>query len=452
MKNNTLMTSGTIWKEILLFSIPLILGNLFQQLYNIVDSIIVGNVVGSSALAAVGASGAIIQLLVGFCIGASAGAGVVTSQYYGARDDEGVRKAVHTTIAISIAAGAILSVIGVLTAPLILDIMGTPEEVFDQASDYLRVFFAGIIFSVIYNMSAGILNAVGNSRRSLIYLIIAAVSNIFLDILFVAVLKMGVVGAAIATDISQLISCIFILRFMRRSKESYKIRLRDVRFYDNLLGKIVKIGLPTGVQNIVISLSNVVVQSGVNSFGATVMASYAAFNKIDGFILLPILSISMAATTFAGQNYGAREFDRVHKGMKVSIGMGAIYAVVAGALMLIFAPYIIRIFTSEQSVIDYGIYMMKYMYPFYWIIAIFHIATGTIRGVGKTLQAMIMSICSLCAVRILWIWGSFQFAHKLYLLLLGYPITWVIGAIMMLIYIKKGKWLVDPEATEQKES
>ncbi|SCJ92318.1 Staphylococcal virulence regulator protein A [uncultured Eubacterium sp.] len=452
MKNNTLMTSGTIWKEILLFSIPLILGNLFQQLYNIVDSIIVGNVVGSSALAAVGASGAIIQLLVGFCIGASAGAGVVTSQYYGARDDEGVRKAVHTTIAISIAAGAILSVIGVLTAPLILDIMGTPEEVFDQASDYLRVFFAGIIFSVIYNMSAGILNAVGNSRRSLIYLIIAAVSNIFLDILFVAVLKMGVVGAAIATDISQLISCIFILRFMRRSKESYKIRLRDVRFYDNLLGKIVKIGLPTGVQNIVISLSNVVVQSGVNSFGATVMASYAAFNKIDGFILLPILSMSMAATTFAGQNYGAREFDRVHKGMKVSIGMGAIYAVVAGALMLIFAPYIIRIFTSEQSVIDYGIYMMKYMYPFYWIIAIFHIATGTIRGVGKTLQAMIMSICSLCAVRILWIWGSFQFAHKLYLLLLGYPITWVIGAIMMLIYIKKGKWLVDPEATEQKES
>ena len=452
MKNNTLMTSGTIWKEILLFSIPLILGNLFQQLYNIVDSIIVGNVVGSSALAAVGASGAIIQLLVGFCIGASAGAGVVTSQYYGARDDEGVRKAVHTTIAISIAAGAILSIIGVLTAPLILDIMGTPEEVFDQASDYLRVFFAGIIFSVIYNMSAGILNAVGNSRRSLIYLIIAAVSNIFLDILFVAVLKMGVVGAAIATDISQLISCIFILRFMRRSKESYRIRLRDVRFYDNLLGKIVKIGLPTGVQNIVISLSNVVVQSGVNSFGATVMASYAAFNKIDGFILLPILSMSMAATTFAGQNYGAREFERVHKGMKVSIGMGAVYAVVAGALMLIFAPYIIRIFTGEQAVIDYGIYMMKYMYPFYWIIAIFHIATGTIRGVGKTLQAMIMSICSLCAVRILWIWGSFQFAHKLYLLLLGYPITWVIGAIMMLIYIKKGKWLEDPEAAEQKES
>ena len=452
MKNNTLMTSGTIWKEILLFSIPLILGNLFQQLYNIVDSIIVGNVVGSSALAAVGASGAIIQLLVGFCIGASAGAGVVTSQYYGARDDEGVRKAVHTTIAISIAAGAILSIIGGLTAPLILDIMGTPEEVFDQASDYLRVFFAGIIFSVIYNMSAGILNAVGNSRRSLIYLIIAAVSNIFLDILFVAVFKMGVVGAAIATDISQLISCIFILRFMRRSKESYRIRLRDVRFYDNLLEKIVKIGLPTGVQNIVISLSNVVVQSGVNSFGATVMASYAAFNKIDGFILLPILSMSMAATTFAGQNYGAREFDRVHKGMKVSIGMGAVYAVVAGALMLIFAPYIIRIFTGEQAVIDYGIYMMKYMYPFYWIIAIFHIATGTIRGVGKTLQAMVMSICSLCAVRILWIWGSFQFAHKLYLLLLGYPITWVIGAIMMLIYIKKGKWLEDPEAAEQKES
>lgn len=443
------MTSGTIWKEILLFSIPLILGNLFQQLYNIVDSIIVGNVVGSNALAAVGASGAIIQLLIGFCIGASAGAGVVTSQFYGARDDEGVRKAVHTTIAISIAAGAILSVLGVLTAPWILQAMGTPEEVFDQASDYLRVFFAGVIFSVIYNMTAGILNAVGNSKRSLIYLIIAAVSNIVLDILLVAVLKMGVVGAAIATDVSQLISCIFILRFLRRSNESYKIKFKDIRFYDNLLSRIVKIGLPTGVQNIVISVSNVVVQSGINSFGATVMAAYAAFNKIDGFILLPILSMSMAATTFAGQNYGAREFDRVRKGMKVSIGMGAVYAIVAGALMLVFAPYIIRIFTGEQDVIASGIYMMKYMYPFYWIIAIFHIATGTIRGVGKTMQAMVMSICSLCAVRILWIWGSFQFAHELYLLLLGYPITWIIGSVMMLIYIKKGKWLEEPRLEEK---
>lgn len=441
MKQNTLMTSGVIWKELLLFAIPLILGNLFQQLYSIVDSVVVGNVVGSHALAAVGASGSIIQLLIGFIIGASAGAGVVTSQYYGAQNEEGVHKAVHTTLAISICAGVIISVAGVLLTPWILRMMDTPAEVFDQAADYLRVFFAGHFFAVIYNMMAGILNAVGNSRRSLIYLIIAAISNIFLDIFFVAVLKTGVIGAALATDISQGISCLFILLFLCRSKESYRVSLRDIRFYDNLLSRIVRIGLPTGVQNIVVSLSNVVVQSGVNSFGATVMAAYAAYNRVDGFILLPVLSIGMAATTFAGQNFGAQKLDRVHQGMKVSIGMGTVYAVIAGAAMLILAPYIIRIFTADQEVIETGIFMMKYMYPFYWVLAIFHIAIGSIRGVGRTFAAMVMSLVSLCAVRILWIWGVFKIAHELYLLMLGYPFTWLIGAVMMIVYIKKFHWL-----------
>lgn len=450
-ENNTLMTSGSIWKQLLLFSIPLVLGNLFQQLYNIVDSIIVGNVVGSEALAAVGSSGAVIQLLIGFLIGASAGAGVVTSQAYGAQDAKAVSKAVHTALAISIAAGIIVSLIGVLTAPLILRIMGTPEEVFHQASAYLRTFFAGIIFAVVYNLAAGILNAVGNSKKALVYLIIAAISNIALDILFVAVLKMGVVGAALATDISQGISCLFILRFLRRSKESYRVRLRDIRFYDHLGAKIIKIGLPTGVQNIVISLSNVVVQSGINSFGATVMASYAAFNKIDGFILLPILSISMAATTFAGQNYGAKELKRVYKGMKVSVGMGSAYAVVAAAIMLLFTPYLMSIFTRNPEVINYGVYMTKYMYPFYWVLAIFHISLGTIRGVGKTFEAMIMSLVSLCAMRIIWIWGTFQITHKLNLLLLGYPITWAAGAVMVLIYLSRGKWLQRPKYIAEKQ-
>ncbi len=448
MKNNTLMTSGVIWKEILFFSIPLILGNLFQQLYNMVDSIVVGNVVGSEALAAVGSSGSIIQLLIGFCVGASAGAGVVTSQHYGAGNDEAVKKAVHTTIAIAVVAGLILSVIGVFLAPVILRLMETPEEVFDQAADYLQYFFGGIVFSVVYNLCAGILNAVGNSKRSLIYLIIAAVSNIVLDILFVAGFRWGVIGAAVATDISQLISCIFILRYLRRSKESYGIRFRDIRFHKGFLSRIIKLGLPTGIQNIVISLSNVVVQSGINSFGATVMAAYAAFNKIDGFILLPILSINMAATTFAGQNYGAEKIDRIHDGMKISIKMGTVYAIVAGALMLILAPYIIRIFTDEQAVIENGIYMMKYMYPFYWVIAIFHVSIGTIRGVGKTLEAMIMSILSLCAARIAWIWITFQFVHKLNILLIGYPVTWAIGVLMVFVYIKRTDWLKLPEKTE----
>ena len=448
-KNNTLMTSGTIWKEILFFSIPLVLGNLFQQLYNIVDSIIVGNVVGSHALAAVGAGGSVIQLLIGFCIGASSGAGVVTSQYYGAKNEEGVRKAVHTTLAISISAGIVLSVIGVLAAPAILKAMGTPEEVFEQAADYLQVYFAGIIFAIVYNMSAGILNAVGNSRRSLMYLVIAVVTNIVLDILFVYVFRMGVIGAALATDISQLVSCVFILRFLSKSREMYRVQLRKIRFYDHLLSRILKIGLPTGVQSIVISLSNIMVQSSINSFGATVMASYAAFNKIDGIILLPIMSISMAATTFCGQNFGACEVERVKKGMKTSVGMGTLYAIAAGAVMLIFGPYIIRIFTGEQAVIENGIYMMNLMYPFYWTLAIMNITIGAIRGTGRTMEGMVVSIFSLCVCRVIWIFAALRISHRLSLLILGYPITWIIGAVIMLVYIKRGRWLRVEELEER---
>lgn len=441
MKNSTIMTEGSIWKKILFFSIPLILGNLFQQLYNTVDSIIVGNYIGSEALAAVGSSGSIITLLIGFCIGASAGAGVVIAQFYGARDKEGVRKAVHTTIAIAIAAGAILTIVGIVTTPLLLKAMGTPKEVFDQASIYLKVYFGGILFSVVYNMSAGILNAVGNSKRSLVYLMIAATSNIFLDLLFVVVFKMGIVGAAIATDISQLLSCIFIILFLVRSEDVYRVKLKDIRCYDNLLGKILKIGLPTGVQNIVISLSNVIVQSSVNSFGAVAMAGFAAYIKVDGFNILPVLSFSMAATTFVGQNVGAGRLDRVKKGMYVSVAMGIIYTVCTGILLLAFAPQVIGVFTQNGKVVEYGVYIMRFFCPFYWMLGILHILAGTIRGTGKTMQAMVVFLFSLCIFRVLWIWGAMSVSHKIGGVMLGYPLSWLVGLVMILIYVWKGNWM-----------
>jgi len=447
-RDNTLMTSGTIWKQILFFAIPLILGNLFQQLYSMVDAIIVGNFVGPNALAAVGSSMTLINLIIGFFIGAAAGSGVVTSQFYGAGNDEGVRKAVHTTLAISIIGGIILSVAGVLIAPWLLRVINTPDEVYDQAKNYLQIFFAGIFFSIIYNMSAGILNAVGNSRKSLHFLIIATLSNIVLDLVFVALLKTGVGGAAVATDISQGISCFFILRYMRKVDASYRVTLKDIRFYDNLAGKIIKIGLPTGIQNIVISLSNVVVQAGINGFGASVMASFAALGNIDGFIILPILSMSMAATTFSGQNYGAGQMDRIKKGTRTSILMACGYAIVAGCVMLIVGPFIIRIFTQDQTVIHYAVFMMRIMYPFYWLLGIFHVAVGTIRGVGKTFQAMVMSLVALCAARILWIWITSKIAHSLLLLIACYPVTWILGAVIAFVYIKWAKWLVPPEADE----
>ena len=441
MKKTTIMTEGSIWKKLLMYSIPLILGNLFQQLYNTVDSIIVGNYIGSEALAAVGSSGSIINLLIGFCVGASAGAGVVIAQFFGAQDKEGVRKAVHTTLAIAIAAGVVMTVVGILLVPFLLRAMGTPEEVFGQAVTYLQVYFGGIFFSVIYNMSAGVLNAVGNSRRSLIYLMIAAVSNIFLDLLLVVVLKMGIVGAALATDISQLLSCIFILLFLTRSQEIYRVRLREIRFYERMPSKIIKIGLPTGIQHVVISFSNVLVQSSVNSFGAAAMAGFAAYIKIDGFNILPVMSFSTAATTFTGQNIGAGKYDRVKRGMYVSLAMGIIYTIATGILLLIFAPQVIGVFTDNQEVVTYGVYIMKFFCPFYWSLAILHVLSGTIRGTGHTLEPMLVILFSLCVFRVIWITAALSIAHQFSYVMVVYQLSWLVGMILILLYAWKGRWM-----------
>lgn len=448
MQKTTIMTEGTIWKKLLFFAIPLILGNLFQQLYNAVDSIIVGNYIGRDALAAVGSSGSIINLLIGFCVGASTGAGVVISQMYGAKDKEGMEKSVHTTIAIAIVAGLVLTVAGVLLAPVILRAMKTPVEVFQSAVDYLQVFFGGIVFSVVYNMSAGILNAVGNSKRSLVYLLIAACTNIVLDLLFVVVFKMGIMGAALATDISQLLSCIFILRFLSRTTEIYRVSFRKIRFHRNYLLKILRIGLPTGVQNIVISISNVIVQSTINGFGPVVMAGFAAYIKIDGFNLLPVLSIGMAATTFTGQNIGAGKLERVKKCMYTSVGMGILYTIVSGTLLMLFASPVIGVFTKDQNVVECGVYMMRFFCPFYWVLSVLQILAGTIRGAGKTMETMLVFLISLCLFRVVWILTAMGISHKVSSLMAVYPISWSFGAILIILYAWKGKWLPTLPAKE----
>lgn len=441
MKKQTMMTEGAIWKKILFFSIPLILGNLFQQLYNTVDSIIVGNFIGSNALAAVGSGGSFINLLIGFCVGASAGAGVVISQAYGAQDEERVQKAVHTTVAIAITAGIIVTIAGIILAPVVHNIMGTPTEVYEDAVTYLRVYFGGMVFSVVYNMSAGILNAVGNSRRSLIYLMIAAFSNIFLDLFFVVVLKMGVVGVALATDISQFLSCVFIIGYLLKTNEVYKLKIREIRFHGNLVSKIIKIGLPTGIQNIVIALSNVIIQSGINSFGPVVMAGFTSYVKIDGFNFLPVMSFSMAATTFTGQNIGAEKIDRVKKGMKISLAMGMGYAMATGILLYTIAPYAMGIFTQDPEVVACGVYLMKFFCPFYWILAFIHVMAGTIRGTGKTLPPMIIILLSLCLFRIIWIATVVPMIGELYSLIMVYPLSFVVGATLTILYAKFGKWM-----------
>ena len=389
-KKTRLMTEGSIWKSILLFSVPLILGNLLQQLYNTADSIIVGNFVGSNALAAVGSSGSPIFLLIGFSQGIAVGAGVVVAQYLGAKDREDAQRAVHTALALAVLLGLILTIGGILVSRALLTAMDTPAEVLEDAVTYIQIYFGGVLFSVVYNMAAGILNAAGNSQRSLLYLGIASGTNILLDLVLIAGLRMGVAGAAIATDISQLVSCVLALRFLMQVQDDYRVTAREIRVHGKMAVRIIKVGLPTGIQNMVISLSNILVQASVNGYGAAAMAGFAAYMKVDGFNILPIMSFSMAATTFVGQNFGAGKLDRVKKSLWVTLGMGVVYTILTGVLLLVFQDPIMHLFTHEEDVVAFGCTAMHYFCPFYWELSILHGLAGTVRGTGKTIPPMVV--------------------------------------------------------------
>ncbi len=440
-KNTVLMTEGGIFKNLLFFAAPLILGNLLQQMYNAVDSIIVGNYVGSNALAAVGAGASLIYLLIAFSLGASVGAGVIVSQYLGAKDKEGVHKAVHTAMTISIILGLILTAGGILFSRKLLVMMNTPAEILDDAACYLRIYSYGLIFNVVYNMAAGILNAAGNSRRSLMYLAAAAVVNIFMDLLLIAGLKIGVAGAAIATNFSQAISCILALWFLFRVPADYRISLKSLRIHKAMALRIIQIGLPTGIQNMVISFSNILIQASINQYGATAVAGFSAYLKIDGFNILPVLSFSMAITTFIGQNYGAGKYDRMKKGMWVTLLMGIVYTVLTGILLLTFSGQIMRLFSEDVGVIAYGQTAMRYFCPFYWILAILHSLAGTVRGTGKSIPPMVVLLVSLCLFRIVWIQFVLPYYTSIEGIFILYPVSWLVGAVLMILYTWKGKWI-----------
>ena len=440
-KNTVLMTEGGIFKNLLFFATPLILGNLLLLMYNAVDSIIVGNYVGSNALAAVGAGASLIYLLIAFSLGASVGAGVIVSQYLGAKEKEGVHKAVHTAMTISIILGLILTAGGILFSRKLLVMMNTPAEILDDAACYLRIYSCGLIFNVVYNMAAGILNAAGNSRRSLMYLAAAAVVNIFMDLLLIAGLKIGVAGAAIATNFSQAISCILALWFLFRVPADYRISLKSLRIHKAMALRIIQIGLPTGIQNMVISFSNILIQASINQYGATAVAGFSAYLKIDGFNILPVLSFSMAITTFIGQNYGAGKYDRMKKGMWVTLLMGIVYTVLTGILLLTFSGQLMRLFSKDVGVIAYGQTAMRYFCPFYWILAILHSLAGTVRGTGKSIPPMVVLLVSLCLFRIVWIQLVLPYYTSIEGIFILYPVSWLVGAVLMILYTWKGKWI-----------
>ena len=440
-KTGILMTEGNIVKILFIFSVPLILGNLLQQTYNTVDSIIVGNYVGSNALAAVGSSTALINLLIGFSQGIAVGAGVVVSHSIGANDNRKISLSVHTAITIAFLLGTILSIVGFIFTPTLLRLMKTPSEVMPESVAYLRLFSLGMVFTIVYNMEAGILNAVGNSKRSLLYLGIASVTNIILDIIFVKFLGMGVRGVAIATNISQFTSCLLALGFLIKVSDSYKVYLKKLKIHKDIAVRIIKVGLPTGIQSMVVSLSNVLIQSNVNVFGASTMAGFGAYLKIDGFNILPVLSLSMASTTFTGQNYGAKKIDRVKKGVWITLAMGIIYAVITGILLLHFARPLMQLFTQDEGIILAGTEAMRYFCPFYWILAILHSLAGAVRGTGRTMPPMLILLFSMCIFRIIWLQFILPLNNTIGNIYVLYPITWTIGVFLMVLYTWKAKWI-----------
>lgn len=440
-KNRGLMTEGVIWKEILLFSIPLLLGNLFQQLYNAVDSVVVGNYIGAQALAAVGSSAPVINLLVSFFMGLAVGAGVIISRYFGARKKEELHIAVHTSLALTFAAGLVMTLIGVLISPYVLQWVGTPSDVMESSVLYLRIYFLGILSVMVYNMGSGILRAVGDSRNPLYFLIVSSVTNIILDMLFVIVFHMGIAGVGWATLIAQTISAVLTMLLLMRTKEEYQVKLKHIRFHKHMLYEIVRLGLPSGLQNAIVSFSNVIVQSNINAFGSLAMAGCGSYTKIDGFAILPVMSYSMALTTFTGQNMGAKKYDRVKQGAKTGILMSVITIVCISALLLILGPNVLAIFSSDPTVINYGLYMMHVLAPGYIFLAISHTFNGIIRGAGITTVPMIVMVTCWCGLRMAWILTSVPLFHDIGVVFMGWPLTWIASALWLFLYYRKGSWM-----------
>ncbi len=435
------MTEGSISKKILLFALPLFLGQLLQQLYNVADSIIVGKYLGTDALAAVTSSGSLIFLMVGFINGLFMGANVIIGRRYGEKDEEGVSRAAHTAMAFGLIAGLILTVGGVTITPLLLKLMGTPENVMPNSVLYFRIYFLGGLSNVIYNTCCGIFQAMGDSRRPLHYLIVSAITNVILDLLFVAVLGMGVGAAAGATAISQTLSAMLAFTRLLREKGPHRIRLGKIRIDWPLLGAQLKIGIPTAIQNSVIAIANVVVQSNINAFGATAMAGCGSYFKVEGFAFLPIMSFSMALTTFTSQNMGARLYDRTKKGTRFGIFMGIGCAEVIGILFFTFAPFMIGLFTQDAEVIAIGVRQARTETLFYFLLALSHCMAGILRGAGKTTVPMVIMLACWCLFRITYITIAVRFFPDIHTIYVAYPITWSLSSILFTIYYFKADWV-----------
>ena len=431
------ITEGVIWKQLLLFFFPILFGTFFQQLYNTVDAIIVGRFVGKEGLAAVGGSAAmIINLLVGFFVGLSSGATVIISQFYGARQQAKCSQAVHTAVAFSIAGGLVIMAIGLVSAPAALRAMGTPQETMEDSILYLRIYFMGLIGNLLYNMGAGILRAIGDSKRPLYFLIAGCLTNIVLDIVLVLVCKMGVAGAAWATIISQLVSAVLVVMTLLKTNDMYRLSPKDIRMNPNMLLRIIQIGLPAGLQSVMYSASNIIIQSSVNSLGTDIVAAWTAYGKIDVIYWTIINAFGISITTFVGQNFGAGKLERVYKGVRVCLGISAGATIFLSTVLYGFGQYIYLLFTTDAGVIEKGVEILHFLVPTLITYVCIEILSGALRGIGDCWIPMVMTALGVCLLRVVWIVVAVPIYPDIKTICFSYPLTWTVTSVLFLIYYR----------------
>lgn len=434
MKQNQI-TEGVIWKQLLLFFFPILFGTFFQQLYNTADAMVVGRYVGKEALAAVGgATGTLINLMVGFFVGLSSGATVIISQYYGAQKAVKVGYAVHTSIAFCLVMGTFMMAAGIVGAPSILKMMGTPDEIMEYAVLYIRIYFIGIIPNLIYNMGAGILRAVGDSKRPLYFLMTSCVTNIVLDLVLVIVFNIGVAGAALATIASQLVSAVLVIIVLIRSDDVFRLIPKQIRLDQRMIKRIIRIGLPAGLQSVMYNFSNIIIQTSVNSLGTDTVAAYTAYGKIDSLFWMIISALGISITTFVGQNFGAGKMDRVYKGIRICFGITIAATIIISGLLYCFGMYVFYLFTNDPLVIEIGMKILHFIVPTFIAYVTIEIYSGALRGVGDCWVPMLLTGIGVCLFRVIWILTAVPLRRDIITIIFSYPLTWVTTTILFFIY------------------
>ena len=433
------MTQGSILRHLITFAFPLLVGNIFQQLYNTVDTWVVGRYVSNEAYAAVGTIGPIINLLIGFFLGLSSGAGVVISQYYGAKRFDDVHRTVHTAISMTLIMGVLFTGVGLAMTPFMLRLMNTPENVLPESTAYLQIYFSGIMGLMVYNMGAGILRAVGDSKRPFYFLVICALMNTALDLLFVLALNMGVRGVALATILSQATSAILVLITLMRTNECIKFQPNKLRIHWDMLKKIFRVGIPAAIQMAITSFSNIFVQSYINFFGDNCMSGWTTYSKVDQLLFLPMQSIALASTTFVGQNLGCNQVERAKKGVTRALILAVICTLVLMVPILAFAPQIVAFFNNKPEVVDYGSMLLRWISPFYVLCCFNQIYSGALRGAGNSKAPMIIMLSSFVLFRQVYLFVMSHIWNEIIPIAMGYPAGWLLCSTITTIYFHKAQ-------------